>query len=107
MVDYEAMGRRMKARRRALKLSQGEVADAIQLSASFYGNIERGKRIPSVDTLVDIANFLGACMDFLLAESVKAARNQHTQEELRILSRYLREQIEEMSYDTLGIADRD
>ena len=107
MIDYESLGKRIRYKRRIKKLSQEDVAKAINISVSYYGNIERGIRIPSIDTLVDIANFLGASMDFLLAESVKAARNQHTQEELRILSRYLREQIEEMSYDTLGIADRD
>ena len=99
MVDYESLGKRIRYKRRIKKLSQEEVAKAINISVSYYGNIERGNRIPSIDTLVDIANFLGTGIDFLLAESVFTARNQHTQEELRILSRYLRDQIEEMNYD--------
>ena len=98
MVDYEAMGRRMKARRRALKLSQGEVADAIQLSASFYGNIERGKRIPSVDTLVSIANALDVGVDFLLTDSVQAVQKQVSPEEARVLLRYLRERMAELDF---------
>ena len=98
MVDYESMGKRMRYRRRMKKLSQEEVAKAINISVSFYGNIERGIRIPSIDTLVDIANFLGTSTDFLLAESVTVAGKQHTREELRILSRYLRDQIEELDY---------
>ena len=80
------------------KLSQQDVANAINISLSFYGNIERGTRIPSVDTLVDIANFLGVSTDYLLAESVEVAKRQHSAEELRILSRYLRDQIEELDY---------
>ena len=78
------------------KLSQQDVANAINISLSFYGSIERGTRIPSVDTLVDIANFLGVSTDYLLAESVEVAKRQHSAEELRILSRYLRDQIEEL-----------
>ena len=98
MVDYEAMGYRMKSRRRELKLSQGEVAAAIGLSPSFYGNIERGKRIPSVDTLVSIANVLGVGMDFLLADSVKAVESQHSPEEVKVLVRYLRDRVAELDY---------
>ena len=98
MVDYESMGKRIRYKRRIRNLSQEEVARAINISVSFYGNIERGIRIPSIDTLVDIANFLGTGMDFLLAESVTVAGKRHTREELRVLSRYLREQIDELSF---------
>lgn len=99
MVDYESMGKRIRYRRRMKNLSQAEAAKAVNLSVSYYGNIERGVRIPSIDTLVDIANLLETGTDFLLAESVSVAGQQHTREELRILSRYLRDRIEELKYD--------
>ena len=73
MVDYIAMGRRMKMKRRSLKISQEELAQQIKISVSFYGNIERGRRTPSIDTLVAIANALNVGTDFLLADSVNAA----------------------------------
>lgn len=98
MVDYESMGKRIRYKRRIKNLSQEEVARAINISVSFYGNIERGIRIPSIDTLVDIANFLGTSTDFLLAESVTLAGKRHTREELKVLSRYLREQIDELNF---------
>ena len=78
MVDYEALGKRIRYRRRMMKLSQKQVADAINISVSFYGNIERGLRIPSIDTLVDVANHLETSTDFLLAESLAVAGKQHT-----------------------------
>ena len=98
MVDYTAMGRRMKARRRAKKLSQEEMAHAVQISISFYGNIERGTRIPSVDTLVSIANVLVVGTDYLLADSIKAASNRHSKEDTRVLCQFLREKIAELDY---------
>ncbi|MBQ4075588.1 MAG: helix-turn-helix transcriptional regulator [Clostridia bacterium] len=98
MVDYTAMGRRMKARRRAKKLSQEEMAHAVQISISFYGNIERGTRIPSVDTLVSIANVLEVGTDYLLADSIKAASNRHSKEDTRVLCQFLREKIAELDY---------
>ena len=58
MVDYEKMGKRMKYKRQAKNMNQEEIARRVQISPSFYGNIERGNRVPSVDTLVAIANAL-------------------------------------------------
>ncbi|MBQ9263975.1 MAG: helix-turn-helix transcriptional regulator [Clostridia bacterium] len=104
MVDYESMGKRIRYKRRMKKVSQEELAKSINISPSFYGNIERGMRIPSIDTLVDIANFLGTGTDYLLAESVDVAGRVHTRDELRIISRFLRDDVEELDY---GIANPD
>ena len=101
MVDYVAMGNRMKMKRRSKKLSQEDMAAAVQISASFYGNIERGRRIPSIDTLVAIANALGVGTDFLLADSVDAAVEQHSPEEIRVLTRYLRDRVAELDYSDI------
>jgi transcriptional regulator with XRE-family HTH domain len=98
MVDYVAMGRRLKMKRRSKKLSQEQLAKAVNISPSFYGNIERGLRIPSIDTLVALANVLGVGTDFLLADSVYAAVPQHTPEEMRVLYRYLRDRVAELDY---------
>lgn len=105
MVDYVAMGRRMKLKRREKKMSQEEMAKAVQISMSFYGNIERGKRIPSIDTLVAIANVLDVGTDYLLAESVTAAYAQRSPEELRLLRRYLREKVAELDYSSMQPGD--
>ena len=105
MVDYVAMGRRMKLKRREKKMSQEEMAKAVQISMSFYGNIERGKRIPSIDTLVAIANVLDVGTDYLLAESVTAAYAQRSPEELSLLRRYLREKVAELDYSGMQPGD--
>ena len=105
MVDYVAMGRRMKLKRREKKMSQEEMAKAVQISMSFYGNIERGKRIPSIDTLVAIAKGLDVGTDYLLAESVTAAYAQRSPEELRLLRRYLREKVAELDYSGMQPGD--
>ena len=98
MVDYQALGRRMKMKRRSKHLSQEDVAKAAQISASYYGNIERGMRIPSIDTLVLIANALGVGADYLLFDSLKVSNSPHTPEEMRFLARYLQERIAELNF---------
>ena len=99
MVNYVQMGKRMRMKRRSKKLSQEDLAKAVQISTSFYGNIERGISIPSIDTLVAIANVLEADTDFLLCDSVQAANPQHTPEEMRLLARYLQDRVAELKYE--------
>lgn len=71
MTDYEAMGRRIRRKRQEKGLTQGQFAAKVGLSPSFYGHIERGSRVPSLDTLIIIANELGVGLDTLLRDSLK------------------------------------
>lgn len=105
MVDYEKMGKRMKYKRQRKNMKQEEIAKMVCISPSYYGNIERGTRIPSVDTLVAIANVLQVGTDFLLADSLAIANRQRTEQETRLLTRYLRERVEELVYDDAVIED--
>ena len=98
MVDYQSMGRRMKMKRRSKHLSQEDVAKAAHISPSYYGNIERGMRIPSIDTLVLIANALGVGTDYLLFDSLKVTNSPHSPEVMRFLARYLQERIAELDF---------
>ncbi|MBE5787453.1 MAG: helix-turn-helix domain-containing protein [Clostridiales bacterium] len=98
MVDYVAMGRRIRARRRKLKLSQEQLAHLINVSPSFFGNIERGTRIPSIDTLVAIANALSIGVDYLLSDSMESNRIDYTREEARAICNFLRDHILELDY---------
>lgn len=56
---YAEIGWRMRSARKALRLTQAQVADQAGIDFSFYGQIERGRNIPSVRTLMAIARALG------------------------------------------------
>ena len=88
-------------KRRSKGLSQEDVAKAAHISPSYYGNIERGMRIPSIDTLVQIANVLDVGTDYLLIDSVTAAKPQISAAEMKRLSRYLRDRVAELDYGDL------
>ena len=105
MVDYEKMGKRIKYKRQTKNMNQEEIARQVQISPSYYGNIERGNRVPSVDTLVAIANVLEVGTDFLLADSLTIANRQRTEQETRALTRFLRDRVEELIYDDALMAD--
>lgn len=66
MTDYVAIGQRIRALRRAAKLTQEELAVQVGICASFLGHIERGTRVLSVDTLLSLCRALSATPNDLL-----------------------------------------
>lgn len=66
-MDYAAMGNRIRQRRRWLDMTQEQLAEAAGVSTSFVGHIERGIRIPSVETLWTICKALNISMDYIVA----------------------------------------
>ena len=53
-----SFGRRVRAARQAAGLSQEALAEAAGLHPTFISNVERGYRVPSVPTLLRLANGL-------------------------------------------------
>ena len=60
------IGKRMRALRQALGLTQAEVAEAADIETSFYGQVERGANVPSLKTLMAVARALNAAPADLL-----------------------------------------
>lgn len=52
------LGRRIQKRRKALKLTQEELAFKVAISRAYIGYIEQGRNIPSLELLQKIANTL-------------------------------------------------
>ena len=46
--------------------TQSEVASALGVSSVVYSRYETGKRQPSIDTLIQIADIFGVTVDYLL-----------------------------------------
>ena len=55
---YILLGNNIKLRRKALHLTQQQLADKLNLSLNFIGKIEVAFSKPSLDTLIDIAKAL-------------------------------------------------
>lgn len=55
---YTEIGMRIKSVRKALRLTQAQVAEKAGIDTSFYGQIERGVNIPSLRTFAAIAGAL-------------------------------------------------
>lgn len=69
-MNYVALGRRIRKARKIKNLTQEQLAEAVGLSLSFIGHIERGSRTASLKTVMDIANVLKTTPDRLLTDSI-------------------------------------
>ena len=69
------MGKRIQTLRRLKGMTQAELAEKSNISLSFLGHIERGTRVLSVDTLVNICASLNCSADHLIGiyQSPKAS----------------------------------
>ena len=57
---------RLKEQRELKHLSQKQVADAVNMSASIISNYENGERLPSLENLITLARFYKCSTDYLL-----------------------------------------
>lgn len=69
-MDYKRLGKRIREERQRLHLTQAELAEAIDISDTYMGAIERGERSLTLDTLVRLVNRLGVTVDYMLSDSV-------------------------------------
>ena len=64
-LDYRAFGRRLHERRRALNLTQADLAAGIGVSASFIGHLERAEKVPSLETAAWLSAYVDVNLDWL------------------------------------------
>ena len=70
MVDNRIMtykiAERLKELRNKMGISQAKLGEAIGLDQRFIGNIEAGRKLISINTLVLLADFFGVSADYIL-----------------------------------------
>ncbi len=70
MINYKDFGMRVRTLRRKQSMTQEDLAEKAGLSPSFIGHIERGTRIASLETLVELCNALQTSPQYLLEASL-------------------------------------
>ncbi len=77
-LDYTALGIRIRQARKERHVTQEQLGELCELSTAHIGHIERGTRIPSIDTLFRIAQALDVSMDYLIFDSIAPDENLFT-----------------------------
>ena len=85
-IDYKSIGRRIKAARTRLDMTQERLAEQVNLSPSHLSNIETGTTKVSLPTIVKLANALQVSVDSLLADSVVQSKAVFEEDIQTILS---------------------
>ena len=92
-IDYKEIGRRVRAARKEKGLTQEQASERCDITPSFYGNIERGDKKMSVETLIKISRGLSVSTDQLLFGEV----TDEEQGAMRIIAQ-VKEQGDEIQY---------
>lgn len=72
-MDASAVGIRIRTAREQARMTQEDLAEALDMSPTHISVIERGLKSPRLDTFVKLANVLHVSSDFLLQDVVDHA----------------------------------
>lgn len=64
------LGKRIREERLRLNLTQEKLAEDVELTTAYIGQIERGERNLTLENLIAVANRLGVSVDYLLSDSI-------------------------------------
>lgn len=71
-MDYSSIGENIRKYRKARKMTQEVLAERAGLSVNYIGSIERGEKLPSLETFIEIVNQIGVTTDCVLQDVVTA-----------------------------------
>ncbi|EQF26820.1 helix-turn-helix transcriptional regulator [Clostridioides difficile] len=67
----EFLGTRIRERRKELGLTIEQLSEKIDIGYNHLSNIERGRKIPSLSTFLELINALDISADIILKDSVE------------------------------------
>lgn len=103
-IDKKLVGDRIKRRRKAAGLTQEALSELIDLSKNHLSNIERGRYLPTIETLLLICDILGQTPDYYLTGKISPETDRISQmvkrlseDSQRILCKLIETYLEESS----------
>ena len=73
-MEKLTMGDRIKEARKQQRLTQEQLAERLDISVEFVGQIERGLKLPSMQVFIKLIEALNVSADYLLRDSVSTGR---------------------------------
>ncbi len=67
-MKLDTIGKNIRKFREIKKLRQEDLAKKTDLTTNYIGMIERGEKIPSLETFINILNSLGVSADMVLSD---------------------------------------
>ena len=85
-INYNDIGKRIRAIRTEQKITQRKLADKINKTATHVSHIENATTKLSLNAIVDIANVLNTTVDRLLCDSINNSINEYSRELSELIS---------------------
>lgn len=104
-MDYVKLGQRIREERTRLRLTQEKLAEDVGVSDAYIGQIERGERSVTLETLVKIVNRLGVTIDYLVSDSVKVKDDKVVKQLVQIMDGKTIKQ-KQMAIDVISVMFR-
>lgn len=70
-MGLESIGKHISKFHHLQKLRQEDLAEITGLSTNYIGAVERGEKIPSLETFIDILNALSVSADMVLSDVLR------------------------------------
>ena len=70
-MGLESIGKHISKVRHLQKLRQEDLAEITGLRTNYIGAVERGEKIPSLETFIDILNALSVSADMVLSDVLR------------------------------------
>lgn len=67
-MKLDTIGKNIRKFREIKKLRQEDLAEKTDLTTNYIGMIERGEKIPSLETFINILNSLGVSADMVFSD---------------------------------------
>jgi len=100
-LNFESIGKNIRTYRIKKKLRQEDLAELTELSVTYIGMVERGEKIPALETFIKILNALEVSADVILADVLNKGyeiKGSLLTEQLSTLSQEDREKV----YDVIA-----
>ena len=95
-MNAASIGKRIRKYREAKGWRQEDFAEKIGLSVTYTGMIERGEKVPKLETFITIANVLEVSADLLLADVLStgySVKSSEMTDEISSLAPFERDRI--------------
>ena len=70
IINQKSFGNKIKNARKKMGLTQFELAEKVNVSQNFLGDIERGIKLPSLPKLILLSNTLKISLDSMFVDSL-------------------------------------
>lgn len=92
MINYIALGKKIRKVRIEHNYTQRQLAIKLHFSVKHLGNIERGNARPSLECLVDISIALNISIEYLLSDSLPPQSYNYSNEFALTVEHFLTQQ---------------